>query len=180
MKTALTIAFILFESLVSAQKIDSNLFFKQVISSNIYKVDYARIKWKSNDIIPDAQFPDFAPGIKDNEIVRLHLSEKQITQLVELATNDSINSWSGNDLKDFKLLDSLAIDKLLRKSYNGKNSKETTFYRLSTPLLTVDKKYLLVKIEYNCGYMCSDHCTYLYRRTTGGWKKIAKLNCLAT
>lgn len=146
---------------------------------NIRKVNQKKLEWRTKEIYGEyengvALFG--ITGILKNDIVTKYFNPDDLKFIEQqYITKDSL--WKESPGK-YKVLGSSAIEKINRQSLKTHKMK-SYYYSISNPLFSLDGQFMILKIDFYCGFMCSDQCIYLFQKPEKGqyWKEIAKWNC---
>ena len=93
------------------------------------------------------------------------LSKNDIDVMMEQATAfDTSTIWQQDKIHNMTIVD-------------WKKTVVKKCYHLEYPVFSKDRKYAIVKVQYNCGNLCGGGCWILYQKMDHGWKKIMTGNC---
>lgn len=118
-------------------------------------------------------------GILKNEIVAKYFTKEDLIFIEkQYISEDSL--WKENK-KGYKVLDSLKISEISKRALKTHKMKYY-YHSLSNPLFSLDGKYMIIIIDFYCGFMCSHQCIYLFQKSSAknkSWKKIEEWSCLS-
>lgn len=147
----------------------------------IKKIDREKLKWTDEVIFGHPEWNDFSWSVR-NDSVKKYLTEKDFAFIEAQYRADIDSLWATNELKIFKIVGQSDLDKIAHRSMKRKKMKRNYSYAFSTPLFSVDGKYVLIKEYFYCGLMCSTGSTVLYSRSEERkeWIKILEWNVFSS
>ena len=153
----------------------------------IKKVNSQIISWEKEQIFGTKDsiklFLDYENYLLKNDTINKYLSIHDINYIQRQYLSFKKANWNLSEFKDFELIDSVEINKILNRSIKKKRRLKNNYaYSFSVPLFSLDKKYVILIEEYYCGFMCSDECIKIYQKidNSANWKEIARWSCFAT
>jgi hypothetical protein len=192
MKTLLKKLFLLL-LLISAQASSAQistkevaLFFEELDKSTdlrINQIDKKVLKWEHEDIyFKDDGVPGIViPGLMSPDSLKKYLSEEDFIFIDLQYKLFHDTSWRSQNFKNFKLLDESDLDKIYKNSLKRKSRKYQYSYSFSLPLFSEDRKTVIFKQVFYCGFLCSTECIYLYRKSENNiWIEVGFWNCSAS
>lgn len=151
----------------------------------INKLDSHISKWTSGQIFgtPANERSPKVVGLIADDSLKNYFTKIDIDFLCEQFNASIQTSWRPKDFIPFKIIDSSEVGKIYKTSMNSKNRKKdkgNSFYRLSIPLFSFDRKMIVIKKDYNCGFLCETECIAIYKISANGvWVFITQWNCLS-
>lgn len=147
----------------------------------IKKVNQKKLIWTKEEIYGWYEEGILMPGgesLLKNDIVTKYFTKKDLKFIEEQYTSQKLN-WNLYKGK-YKVLDSLTIKKLGEQSLRTHKMKYY-YHSISTPLFSLDKQFMIIKIYFYCGFMCADQCIYLFQKKHNekSWTKIDEWQCIA-
>ena len=153
----------------------------------IKKINRQIISWEKEQIFGTKDsiklFLDYEKYLLTNDTINKYLSVNDIDYIQKQYLSFKKANWNLSEFKDFELIDSVEINKILNRSIKKKRRLKNNYaYSFSIPLFSLDKKYVILIEEYYCGFMCSDQCIKIYQKidNSANWKEIAHWSCFAT
>ena len=153
----------------------------------IKKINRQIISWEKEQIFGTKDsiklFLDYEKYLLTNDTINKYLSVNDIDYIQKQYLSFKKANWNLSEFKDFELIDSVGINKILNRSIKRKRKLKNNYaYSFSIPLFSLDKKYVILIEEYYCGFMCSDQCIKIYQKidNSANWKEIAHWSCFAT
>lgn len=151
------------------------------------KINRQIISWEKEQIFGTKDsiklFLDYEKYLLTNDTINKYLSVNDIDYIQKQYLSFKKANWNLSEFKDFELIDSVEINKILNRSIKKKRRLKNNYaYSFSIPLFSLDKKYVILIEEYYCGFMCSDKCIKIYQKidNSANWKEIAHWSCFAT
>jgi len=155
---------------------------------DIDKVNQKIISWKRSDIygIDDTTYfigHTFGRGVLENDSVQKYFSKNDMVFIEEQFEKINDSLWQEKDFKSFNLIDTSGIRKIHEYSMRKMRIKRNNYaYSFSMPIYSLDRNFVIIQIDYYCGFMCSEQCIHIYQRKPDGksWKEVTKWGCWAT
>jgi len=158
--------------------------FLQELANNkklkIKNIDANILKWTNDDIYGINEEIFSISGIMTNDSLKKYFTNEDLKYIDKQFKSIVASSWTNIKIKNVEFIDSLKIDKVFKNSLKKNRGANNYFYSFSNPLFSIDNKLVLIKQEYNCGFMCSTQCFYIYRKTGKTWKEVISWNCWST
>jgi hypothetical protein len=167
---------------------------------NYYDVDLVILNLKENqeyfvdmeipEIVPDSISRYYEPPSPPPSIEYTFYYKFFFTQLHHLSLIDSVDvdyMYKQLQTKEQFILDSTRIERMsithfeygkLKEKYGSEDvnqivdnkSNTQSYIVLSVPIISKNKKKLLIEIEYHCGELCGSCTQYLFEKVDGKWK----------
>lgn len=186
MKTLIVIL-LLCTNLLSAQTpdntFDTNAFLKEISRHRNYrikKVDNRRIEWRKEDFYGfEGEEYGWDISIFKNDSVKKYFTTADFEYIKQQYERDTITYWAKNELKSFRLIDSLTCQEIQR---DNRTRTRDHYYAFSTPLYTANGNFVILKEELNCGFMCIIWRIDLYKKDprTGKWIMVTNFTYIET
>ena len=179
-KNLLLILSIVSSTIAFSQNINEKFAVEKICRlQKISKIKQEKLKWRDTEI-----YGEYENGIalidgilKNDSLVKYFKNDDLI--FVEKQYKNNINqSWETN-FKKIKTLDSLTISELDKQALKSREMKYY-YHSMSNPLFSLNGKFVIIKIDYYCGFMCSNQCIYLFIKKKKSWKLITEWNCLSS
>jgi hypothetical protein len=189
LKNIIAILSILFYTVVFSQSrnnkiIDTKSAIEAICKTEkIQKLNQKKLNWRSDEIY-GAYINDTAlfgiTGILKNETVIKYFNSVDL-KFVEQQYHIAIDTLWNYNFKKIKILNSLEILNLDEQAFKT-HKMEYYYHSISNPLFSFDGQFMIIKIDYFCGFMCSNRCIYLFKKSklNKSWKKISEFNCLSS
>lgn len=185
-KNMILILLILFNTIIFSQNINNKMIDERSAVEKICKlqkiskINQKILKWRHKEIYGEYEngIPLFdMVGILKNDSIIRYFNNADL-KFVEQQYNNNDILWS-NNLKKIKILDSLTIAKLDKQAFKT-HKMEYYYHSISNPLFSLNGQFMIIKIDYFCGFMCSNQCIYLFKKNNKSWKLITEWSCLAS
>lgn len=179
-KNVLLILSILFSTIVFSQNINVKFAIEKVCKlQKVSKINQEKLKWWDTEIYGEYENGILLiDGVLKNDSIIKYFNDADL-KFVEKQYKNNIELLWKNNFNKIKTLDSLVISKLDKQAYKT-HKMEYYYHSISNPLFSINGKLMIIKINYFCGFMCSNQCVYLFKKKNKYWKLITEFNCLAS
>lgn len=148
----------------------------------IKKIDERKLKWTKEEMYgwydEKGNLISNHISLLKNAVVNKYFTKEDLKFIEEQYASQKLrwNLYKGK----YKVLDSLTIKNLNEKALKTLKMKYY-YHSFSSPLFSIDKQFMIIKIYFYCGFMCGNQCIYLFQKKHNEklWTKIDKWECLA-